>query len=137
MKWKGEKIKFAIKQKGSSFLDDVRAVVVSIFSRLGCRDIPTPGNLIELMAKAAKFEFCCKPSAAVAMMNSRVSPEHRGFWERLGVVGIQKLYSLLSVSRNKVLSLLDCQCLSAAEERVYGYLTTMLETWGVMILLTF
>ena len=125
-----EKIKFAIKQKGSSFSDDVRAVMVSIFSRLGCRDIPTPGNLIELMAKAAKFEFCCKPSAAVAMMNSGVPPEHRGFWERLGVVGIQKLYSLLSVSRSKVLSLMDCQCLSAAEERVYGYLMTMIGNMG-------
>ena len=53
------------------------------------------------------------------------------------MVGIQKLYSLLSVSRSKVLSLLDCQCLSAAEERVYGYLMTMIGNMGSNDLVNF
>ena len=62
----------------------------------------------------------------VLMMHSGVPPDHSGFWERLGVAGVQKLYYSLSVTRSKVLSLLNGQCYSAAEERIYGYLTTMI-----------
>ena len=96
-----------------------------------------PGNLIELMAKVAKFEFCCKPSAAIAMMHSGVPPDHSGFWERLGVAGVQKLYYSLSVTRSKVLSLLNGQCYSAAEEHIYGYLTTMIGNMSTNDLISF
>jgi len=111
--------------------------MVSILSCLGCRDIPTPTNLIELMAKVARFEFCCKPTAAATMMHSGVLPEHRGFWKKLEVSGIQKLYSSLSVTHSKVLSMVDCQCYSAAEEHVYGYIMTMIGNMGSSNLINF
>jgi len=132
VKQRGRKIKYDIKQK-DSFLDDTRADMVSILSRYGCRDIPTPANLIELMAKVTRFEFCCKPTAAVAMM---LQESH----QNIGVFGrnwIQKLYSSLSVTCSKVLSLVVCHCCSAAEEHVYGYLMTMIGNMGSSDLINF
>ena len=74
----------------------------------------------------ARFQFCSKPNAAVAMMHSGIPPEHRNFWERLGVAEIQRLFISLSVTRRKVLSIIDCPCTNPAEERVHGYLMTMI-----------
>jgi len=95
-----DKLKNSIKK--DRFADDEREALVSILSRLGCRDMANPTNLMDLMEKVARFEFCCKPNAAVAMMYSGVPSEHRDFWEKFGVAGIQKLYTSLSVTRYSV-----------------------------------
>ena len=127
-----ESIKGAIKQrKLGYFTKECREEMLSILSYHGCIDMPTPDNLIELIVKVAKFQFCLKSTASVIAMHTGIPPEHKRFWETQGVQGIQQLYLSLSLSRQKILSLIHCQCKSPAEERVYGYLRSMIGNMNI------
>jgi len=99
-------------------------------SQLGCRQMPTPHNLADLIQVVAQYEFCCKPLAAVTMINSGLPMEHKRFWEDLGISGIKKLYDTLTATPEKVLSLVEGFCSSKAEERVFGYLKTLIGNMG-------
>jgi len=90
--------------------------MLSILSCHGCTDMPTPDNLIELIVKEAKFQFCFKSTAIIVAMHTGIPPEHKRFWENQGVQGILSLYLSLSLSRQKILSLIHCQYKSPAEE---------------------
>ena len=98
----------------------VKADVISILSQLVCREIPTSEKLANLIEGIAQFEFCCKPVAAMSMINSGIPQQHREFWKGLGVNGINKLYNSLVATPDKVLGLLDAFCVNLAEERVFG-----------------
>jgi hypothetical protein len=113
------------------FPERVQTDVIAILSRLGCREIPTPSNLANLIEQVARFEFCCKPMGVIAMVNSGIPSQHRDYWQRLGVNGIVDILTSLTVSPEKVRSLFHCDCASPAEERIFGYLITMIDNMGV------
>lgn len=112
------------------YSDDVQASIVSVLARMGCREIPTPSNLPNLIVQVARFEFCSKPAGAIAMIHSGIPPTHKQFWEQLGIDGISELYAALTVSPEKVRNLLSCDCTNPAEERVFGYLSNMIDNMG-------
>jgi len=125
-----DSIKDAIKQiKLQCFTKETSEEILSILSHYGCIDMPTPANLNDLILKVARFQFCFKPT--VVVMHAGIPTEHKQFWETEGVQGILNIYSSLSISRQKILSLLKCQCNSPAEERVYGYLQSMVGSLSV------
>ena len=88
--------------------------------------MPTPSNLAELILQLAKYEFCTKVKGITSLVFSGIPDNHRCFWKKLGVEGVAKLYASLTVTNDKVLDELDCDFANPAEERVFGYLTTMI-----------
>jgi len=117
-------------QESDQFPEGLEDVLILILSRLGCRTMPTTQNIAELIIGVAKYEFCCKPAAAISLINAGIPEEHRKFWKNLGVDGIACLYNCLTVTNDKVLDLLCCTCKSPAEERVQGYLITLIGNLG-------
>lgn len=128
-----EKLKSALRIKDvRSFPStEMKHEVISVLSRLGCRDVPTPTNLPQLIINVAKYEFCTKAAAAASMMHSGIPDKHRKFWIEMGVDGISSVYACLTVTSDKILSVLESDPRNPAEERVYGYLTSMIGNMGV------
>ena len=43
--------------------------LLTILSRFGCREMPTPSNLKQLLLQLAKYEFVTKPFATICSIN--------------------------------------------------------------------
>ena len=114
------------KETESKFPETLKGELISILSRLGCRVVPTPKNIAKLILGVAKYEFCCKPAAAISLINMGIPDEHKKFWKDTDVNGIACLYKCLTVTNDKVLALLSCNCQSPVEERINGYLITLI-----------
>ena len=113
-----------------AFAPEVVSSLISILSRLGCREVPTPTNLPDLIVQVSKYEFLIKPMGAISMIHAGVPNTHKQFWTELGVEGVCTLYQAMTITTKKVLSILTCaDFCNPAEERVYGYLLAMI---GVM-----
>ena len=113
--------------KCTYFEEKARADLISLFSRFGCCEIPTPMNLRKIIIESAKYEFLHKPAAASVMIHFGIPDDHKGFWKNLGTGGICNLYSLLSVTSEKVIDCLECSEFSnCMEEKVFNYLKTMI-----------
>ena len=79
--------------------------------------MPTPSTLPEMIKNVAIHEFCTRPAAAIALMNRELSP----------LSTFRESYRALTATPSKVLSLLSAPDVSnPAEERIFGYLTTMI-----------
>jgi len=116
-------IKFEKKESYPTALQDL----MNILSGFGCRMLPTPSTLMQLIEQVARYEFLTKPSAGIALINSGIPESHKSFWSRRTVEDIKVIYQQLAVSSQKVLSLLSFpDACSQQEERVAGYLRTML-----------
>ena len=64
-----------------------------------------------------------KPSLTILLMSRSIPEKHCWFWSRISIVKIHDIYNALSVSSNRVLSMLeDPKCLNENEERIFGYL---------------
>ena len=116
-KWK--KIMFALtyEESESNFPKNLEGDLISV---LGCRVIPTPKDITNIIIGVAKYEFCVKPAAAISVINMGIPEEHKKFWKDLGVDGIAHLYNCLSVTNDKVLSLFCYDCKSPIEDRIMG-----------------
>ena len=57
----------------------VRADLIYILSRFGCRQVPTRSNLCALFEQVARYEFCAKPAAALALIHSGIPLNHKAF----------------------------------------------------------
>ena len=110
----------------SNFPKILQGELISVLSRLGCRVVPTPKNITNIIVGVARYEFCCKPAAAVNAINMGIPEKHKKFWKDLGVNGIAHLYTCLNVTNDKVLSLLCYDCTSPIEERIMGYLVSLI-----------
>ena len=105
----------------------VQTEILDVLSQFGCRQLPCPSNLASLLHKAALYEFCIKPAAALASIYSGVPMVHRSFWKAKGIDGIVSLYSSLSVTAAAVLKTLEAPCdMTGDKERIYSYLRMMI-----------
>lgn len=125
-----KKLKSALNFKGKAFGAECLSELVSILSRLGCRQLPNPSNLAELILQVARYEFLKKPMGAIAMVHSGIPSEHREFWNQLCIEGIAQLYFSMTMDMNKILLALQCDSSNQAEERTFGYLHTMIGNMG-------
>ncbi len=113
----------ALITRGLAFTNDVKTELVSILSCHGCRAVPQPSTLIQLLVQAARYTFFVRPAAALHLMNEGIPLKHRPFWKRMTVNNMYSIYSSLSVSKVKVLHLLkEPYLLSESEEEVFQYL---------------
>ena len=127
-----EKLKSALQCKNTSTFPtlEMKTDIISVLSRLGCREMPTPQNLAEIVVSVATYEFCNKPAAATTMIYCGIPDKHKQFWCELGADGISALYTSLTVTSDKVLKIIDCECQNPAEERILSYLTSLIGNMG-------
>ena len=93
----------ALSVKGLTFKNSVKIELVSILGCHGCRGIPQPSTLMQLLIQAAYYTFLIQSAAALHIMNGRIPSKHRPFWKRMKVDNFYSIYSSLSVSKAKVL----------------------------------
>jgi len=83
-------------------------------------------SLPSIIKQAAKYEFYLKPAAALATIYSGIPLCHKSYWNKKSPDEIVALHSKLTADILKVLSMLDASNIhSPAEERVYGFLVSM------------
>ena len=107
----------------SSMAEDL----VNILSRFGCRQRPTHLNLSKVIEDVARYEFCVKPAAALALIHTGIPQNHKLFWEKKSASDVHALFYRMSVTPSKVLSFLEFSfATNENESRVSSYLTTMI-----------
>lgn len=112
---------------GSVFPNPMLVEITTVMSRFGCRQVPKPSTLMSLIEHVARYEFCMKPAAAVALVYAGIPLNHKAFWANKFPSDIQSLCHRLAATPSKVISKLDMtEAHNALEERVCGYLTTMI-----------
>ena len=109
------------------FSSTIQETLLSVLSRFGCRQLPSPYNLKSCIEHIAQYEFITRPAAAVFAVYSGIPLTHQGFWMQQSVQSMSMIYQKLTVTAEKVRGMLVLpQAQSPNEERVYGYLTTMI-----------
>ena len=64
------------KDKQLSFSSDLMPLVLSVFSRFGVRQLPTPPRFQHTLSQVATYEFFSKPSAALSLLHSGIPEQH-------------------------------------------------------------
>ena len=114
------------------FTPAVRAELVNILSRFGCRQIPNVSNICKLIEQVAQYEFCARPAAALGLIHSGIPHNHKLFWKKKSASDFHALFYKLTVTPSKVLSMLQFGVLiNELESRVCNYLTTMIGNMNV------
>jgi hypothetical protein len=108
------------KEKQPSFSSDLMPLVLSVFSRFGVRQLPTPLKFQHTLSQVAFFS---KPSAALSLLHSGIPEQHRPFWRELCVDDLFTIYCAQTVSVETVLGMLENAVgTNANEERILCYL---------------
>ena len=116
-------VKEALAANSTTFSDIQKETLMSIFSRYGCRECPTPNNIHSLIENTARFEFTIKPMAAYSMIGSGIPSEEQLFWQSFSLKEFHSLYMAINATPGKVLELLQEPTLyNEAEGRVFNYL---------------
>ena len=116
-------VREAVAANSTTFSDIQKDILMTIFSRYGCREYPTPKNIHSLTENTARFEFTIKPMAAYSMMSSGIPLEERLFWQSFSLEELHSLYMAINATPGKVLALFQEPTLaSEAEQRVFTYL---------------
>ena len=116
-------IKFCLTISSKSFPVGVQSKLISLFSRFGSRQLPTPLNLRQQIKQVAHYQFIVKPAAALSMVHSGIPVAEQPFWKQRTVDDLRSLFMCLTATPSKVLEVLDePDFVHSAQERVYGYL---------------
>ena len=84
--------------------------------------MPTPSNLHNLIKQIALYEFCAKPTAALALIHSGILLTHKPFWEQKSALDVHILFYDMTVTPSKVLSMLEFEdATNELELRVCSY----------------
>ena len=66
----------ALKWKGPKFTNGFQESFVEILATMGCRKIPAPDNIHQLVIEVARYELCIKPLDAVQAICAFVKQLH-------------------------------------------------------------
>ena len=117
---------------------DLADDLIRFFSSHGCKQIPHPGNIKQLLCQTAQYTLLVKPAAALNMLHQGVPEEHVPFWRAISVKQLYALYNAMTISTSKVLSLLDEPSFcNAAEEEVWLFLRRFIGNMSVKELRSF
>ena len=116
-------IKKALTSTDREFSAEIKANLISILSRYGCRVCPTPQTLHSQLANTAKFEFQVKPMTAFSSISNGVPSDDKSFWQSYSVEELYSLYLSLSATPGKVLAILEePQVDNECQAQVFTYL---------------
>ena len=106
-----------------SYMESLEGKLIDILSRFGCRHIPTPQNIKQLIYGVARHEFLVKPLGAIYALHSGVPAVHHGFWSQFSIEHLFKLYVLLNATPADVIDKIEePEQSNSARSRVFGYL---------------
>ena len=106
-----------------SYAPQVQEQLVDILSRLGCRELPTPRNMQQLVLGVARHEFLVKPLGALYALHGGVPKVHNDLWIQFSVQDLFDLYMSLNATPAAVIGKVqEPEQLNSAEVRVFGYL---------------
>lgn len=91
--------------KDNTFPSDLQDKLITTLARFGCRLLPTPSNLMNVIQQIAQYEFLTKPAAGISMIHSGIPLNHRQFWSSKSSSDVQGICQRLSVTATKVNSL--------------------------------
>ena len=114
--------------KEKAFPPYLQEELMNTLAMFGCRKLPTPSNLMNVIEQVARYEFTIKPAASVSLINSGIPLNHIGYWSRKSPSDVQKVYQHLSLSPGNVKSkslLSFPETYNQLEARTAGYLRTM------------
>ena len=116
----------AYKEK-DEFPNHLQGHLENVLANFACRLLPKPSALLSVIEQVARFEFISKPAAAISMIYSGIPTNHREFWRRQSPDKMVELYRHLTLNPQKMIEMLHFPeaCLPQ-QERVYGYLRTMI-----------
>lgn len=99
----------------------------NVLVNFACRSLPKPSTLLSVIEQVARYEFISKPAAAISMIYSGIPVSHREFWSRKSPDKMVELYRHLTLNSSKMIRMLHFpEACSPQQERVYGYLRTMI-----------
>lgn len=97
--------------------------LITVFSNLGFREVPSPSCLLKTVSNIAKFVFFTNPMSAIQAVNAGIPSSHRAFWKDKSPVDLEQIYVALTATPSKVVSLIEEPYFTnSAEQIVYGYL---------------
>lgn len=105
-----------------AFSNDLKTKLLGVFSRFGCRELPTWDNIKDVVNEVARYEFLVKPMAAISKINSGVPSVHVPFWKKQSVEDMRRLYTALTATPAKVIEAFVSEASNPCEERVMSYL---------------
>ncbi len=117
-------VRKALAAQDTSFSEDLSSKLVAVLSRFGCREVPLPTSLLQILLSVAKHEFVSRPFEAVTHMNGGIPSSHRAFWSQKSIKDLYSLYTALSANPQKVLDHIVEPLVfqNPSEERIFGYL---------------
>ena len=116
-------IKEALSSSNGEFSAKMKAKLMSVLSRYGCRACPTPQTLLSQLVNLAKLEFQAKPMAAVCDISNGIPSNEKPFWHSYSVKEFYSLYLSLDATPEKVLMNLEEPTLdNESQARVFTYL---------------
>ncbi len=128
----------ALQFSSQKYEPGMQTELASILGCYGCRVLPQPSNLKQLIVQASRYTFSIKPAAAIQLMNAGISVKHRPFWMHMSVGRFHAVYSSLSASPSKVLDLLiEPTIHNNAQEEVWLYLRRFVGNMTVEEVCTF
>ena len=80
--------------------------VLSILSTMGCREMPTPGNIQQLILQVARYELVHKPLGALLSLYRGVPTEYHPLFSGFSVGDLHGLYRALNATPGSVMSMI-------------------------------
>ncbi len=80
--------------------------VLNILSTMGCREMPTPGNIQQLILQVARYELVRKPLGALLSLYRGVPTEYHPFFSGFSVGDLHGLYRALNATPGSVMSMI-------------------------------
>ena len=118
-------IRDALKKKGAEFSSELKDSLLSVLGGMGCREIPNPSNIQQLIVEVAHYELTIKPAGALSIFHCGVPVQYHAFWREFSVSQLYDLYKALNVTPGAVVNAITApDNMNANETRVYGYLKT-------------
>ena len=109
--------------EAKQFTLDIKTGLINIISQFGCRDMPTPDNLPNVLITLAKHQFKSQPFAAISAMHNGIPEKHKPFWETITVEKLYALCNALSANPEKTLEKIQEPFFNNRnEQRVFMYL---------------
>ena len=101
--------------------------VLNILSTMGCREMPTPGNIQQLILQVARYELVRKPLGALLSLYRGVPTEYHPFFSGFSVGDLHGLYRALNATPGSVMSMIkESKEMTSSQARVLGYLRTFI-----------
>ena len=123
--YEGKILKEALQESQTklSYMEDLEKKLIEILSHFGCRQIPTPRNIRQLIRGIARHEFLVKPLGAIYALHSGVPAVHHEFWSQFSVGQLFKMYMALNATPDIVIDRIqEPEQSNSACSRVFDYL---------------